>query len=266
MDLEKRSSPEPVFDKDVECPSCKYNLRGLTEPRCPECGEVFDPQELLAGKPYVRPAGPGWDEAGVGVLRHPARFWDRPGLAQQRGPDFVSFALFAVVCGVFVGAAFAAPGAVAAGSILEGVGRCLGRTLHAGVLLWLPMILHLLVCTAVLEQAGVKDAHGAAAAVVGYSGTWLLAAGPAVVGCVFWRWHHILAGGHGWWAGPMGVVSAAVLMCASVCWAIALYKGGRAMAGQRRAGVLCALTNPFWYIGARVAYVEWHTPWLASWF
>lgn len=25
-------------DRDVVCPVCRYNLRGLSEPRCPECG------------------------------------------------------------------------------------------------------------------------------------------------------------------------------------------------------------------------------------
>jgi hypothetical protein len=31
----------------VECPLCNYNLRGLTQPRCPECGYTFDWQEIL---------------------------------------------------------------------------------------------------------------------------------------------------------------------------------------------------------------------------
>jgi len=28
---------------DIFCPSCSYNLRGLAENRCPECGSEFDP-------------------------------------------------------------------------------------------------------------------------------------------------------------------------------------------------------------------------------
>lgn len=28
------------------CPKCGYNLTGLTEHRCPECGEKFCPKEL----------------------------------------------------------------------------------------------------------------------------------------------------------------------------------------------------------------------------
>src|ERR1051325_5439857 len=31
----------------VECPVCLYNLRGLNEPRCPECGFAFEWPELL---------------------------------------------------------------------------------------------------------------------------------------------------------------------------------------------------------------------------
>jgi len=40
------------------CPECDYNLTGLTEYRCPECGTPFDPdhlRELLAGKPAPLP-------------------------------------------------------------------------------------------------------------------------------------------------------------------------------------------------------------------
>lgn len=34
------------IDFDVPCPECRYNLRGLTVPRCPECGEEFDWEEI----------------------------------------------------------------------------------------------------------------------------------------------------------------------------------------------------------------------------
>src|SRR5882762_2301766 len=32
---------------NIECPLCRYNLRGLSEPRCPECGHGFDWAELF---------------------------------------------------------------------------------------------------------------------------------------------------------------------------------------------------------------------------
>lgn len=39
------SRPLPA-DSGLRCPVCEYNLTGLTEDRCPECGEAFDRAEL----------------------------------------------------------------------------------------------------------------------------------------------------------------------------------------------------------------------------
>lgn len=36
-----------AIEADVFCPLCDYNLRGLTEPRCPECGFRFDWPHVL---------------------------------------------------------------------------------------------------------------------------------------------------------------------------------------------------------------------------
>jgi hypothetical protein len=38
----------PAITAEILCPLCDYNLRGLAEPRCPECGHGFDWKELLA--------------------------------------------------------------------------------------------------------------------------------------------------------------------------------------------------------------------------
>jgi hypothetical protein len=47
----------------LRCLTCGYNLTGLDENRCPECGQTFDREfllEILAGK--ASPV-PGWDDA-----------------------------------------------------------------------------------------------------------------------------------------------------------------------------------------------------------
>jgi predicted amidophosphoribosyltransferase len=45
-----------VLQADCACRMCGYSLRGLTQPRCPECGEPFDPAKfgglmLMAASP-----------------------------------------------------------------------------------------------------------------------------------------------------------------------------------------------------------------------
>ncbi|MDB5303490.1 MAG: hypothetical protein JWM97_1039, partial [Phycisphaerales bacterium] len=35
----------------VVCPTCGYNLTGLTATRCPECGSQFTLDELMAAQP-----------------------------------------------------------------------------------------------------------------------------------------------------------------------------------------------------------------------
>ncbi|HKQ48500.1 MAG TPA: hypothetical protein VJZ71_10555 [Phycisphaerae bacterium] len=32
----------------LKCPTCSYDLRGLSENRCPECGATFEPMSLLS--------------------------------------------------------------------------------------------------------------------------------------------------------------------------------------------------------------------------
>lgn len=40
------------------CPKCEYNLNGLTEDRCPECGNAFDPREIWSTlHPNAEPIG-----------------------------------------------------------------------------------------------------------------------------------------------------------------------------------------------------------------
>ena len=68
---------------EILCPLCRYNLRGLVEPRCPECGYSFDWSEVLDPNrrlhPYLfehHPERNVWSffRTLVGGLR-PWRFW-----------------------------------------------------------------------------------------------------------------------------------------------------------------------------------------------
>lgn len=39
--------PLPIPPIELRCPNCAYELTGLTQPRCPECGRPFDPDDLF---------------------------------------------------------------------------------------------------------------------------------------------------------------------------------------------------------------------------
>ena len=73
----------PTTDADLACPLCGYALRGLTEPRCPECGysftwdEIRDPARRL--HPYLFEHHPERNVSSfvrtlLGATR-PRRFW-----------------------------------------------------------------------------------------------------------------------------------------------------------------------------------------------
>jgi len=70
---------------EPHCPLCEYMLRGLTWPRCPECGYTFDWQEVLdvsrREHPYLfehHPERNIWSycKTVIGALR-PRRFWSQ---------------------------------------------------------------------------------------------------------------------------------------------------------------------------------------------
>jgi hypothetical protein len=78
---------------DLRCPACDYNLRGLAEPRCPECGHRFQWETLLDAStrlhPYLFEHHPEqdfrafWRTAWGGLL--PWQFWEsiRPQMSSR---------------------------------------------------------------------------------------------------------------------------------------------------------------------------------------
>ena len=57
--------------RDVPCPLCQYNLRGLRSPRCPECGRELRLTVGLSEPPlkaWIVVAACAWLSAGLGLL------------------------------------------------------------------------------------------------------------------------------------------------------------------------------------------------------
>lgn len=49
-----------LADHDVPCPRCGYNLRGASEPKCPECGEAFTLASVFESARRKRVGGGYW--------------------------------------------------------------------------------------------------------------------------------------------------------------------------------------------------------------
>ncbi len=102
--------PDPrTNDVDLPCPLCDYNLRGLTDPRCPECGFTFTWDELLDQHrrmhPYLfehHPERNVWSffKTLKGAQR-PRRFWTTLSPAQASRPRRL-FAYAFTINGVFL--------------------------------------------------------------------------------------------------------------------------------------------------------------------
>lgn len=70
---------------DLDCPFCRYDLRGQTEPRCPECGYQFDWEDLRDPQRRIHPtlyehhpergASAFWRTLFHSLI--PRRFWKR---------------------------------------------------------------------------------------------------------------------------------------------------------------------------------------------
>lgn len=88
----------------LECPQCEYNLTGLRDARCPECGLPFDPDELRknpVGPPKVAfERAKGWVMVPAFVLTWLTTLFAGPAFAAQvlkRG-SVRHAALFAAAC------------------------------------------------------------------------------------------------------------------------------------------------------------------------
>jgi hypothetical protein len=75
-----------AIGRDILCPLCDYNLRGLVEPRCPECGHQFNWKQMLDAEaqrhPYLfehQPQRNFWSffQTLRASLFQPGRFWTK---------------------------------------------------------------------------------------------------------------------------------------------------------------------------------------------
>jgi hypothetical protein len=146
----------PPTDAGLRCPQCDYNLTGLADPRCPECGEAFDWEQVrrAAANPpriyfeHVR----GWRKV-PGFFVTWATVLFAPWVFARQGVGRISVVhapLFACIC---FGGTFASM--LSAGSTFPGIGS--GADL-AFVLTWLTTAVVYIAAQAVL--LGILDFSG----------------------------------------------------------------------------------------------------------
>jgi hypothetical protein len=126
-----RQEPAPdrqANSRDIACPMCDYNLRGLTEPRCPECGYRFDWAELLDARRrphrYLFEHHPEanfksfWKTAWGGL--RPWRFWKELHPAMPSRPGrLIAYWLLAMLLGFGAVIGWAIPAAIALASLAK---------------------------------------------------------------------------------------------------------------------------------------------------
>lgn len=102
------SAPGDVTDEGLRCPHCRYNVTGLPEPRCPECGTAFDWEDTRPIPPQIAfERARGWHKfggllhTGLTVLFMP---WIFARQVTRRGSPIHAFA-FLILC--YAGAALA---------------------------------------------------------------------------------------------------------------------------------------------------------------
>jgi hypothetical protein len=106
--LSPAPAPPTAHAPDLHCPICDYNLHGLPEPRCPECGFAFQWDDLLQDQgsypDFFETARAHQARAFVLTLIHtsvPTRFWRtiHPAL-RPRPRRIMLYALLAITIGL----------------------------------------------------------------------------------------------------------------------------------------------------------------------
>lgn len=265
----KPDQEQPILTADLPCPQCGYNLRGLPASRCPECGTPFDPEQLRRLYQAGREAPPlAWILPNM--LRHPVAFWRMPAVQFTAGPSPQQ--VFTILAGALYTALIihiaisltsgTSPWMNDRPSTVTGMLHMLAVLPLALAGMWLVLIVH-----AALAQVFVpKEAQApsplrcgghilSSDPVVGYAAVWAIPAvtcllslegrGPSYLFTLIRGGDFLLMLKSVPWAPAFG----AVLATSCVMWAVALYQGGRIVAGGRKwPAIWYAACNPFWLV------------------
>ena len=247
-----------VSQANLPCPHCGYNVRGLSRPRCPECGLDFDPAEAQRlAEMLVRPRLSLWWLIWNMTL-HPMAIWADPQRRQQLGPSARVLALTAMIS-YFCLVPILAPSIwhYWGGQAATDTPIILLSIIGSGIMVVGITCGHRLLIHARMPQDRPLAAAQLAWTVVNYARLWMIPAAilllvvMRVMMPVAWPATSVSKGLHNLWHSPLGLGALVGLLACCVLWFLTLYAGGRQPpVGTRRLGLWCAISNPFWYVAA----------------
>lgn len=244
----------PIFDFDIACPQCEYNLRGLVERLCPECGNVFDPHAVLMAHRDNQPPLPiGWVLRTI--YRHPLTFWRLEQVRRSRGPTRLQIFFVLILVPFLVDFLCVMLGSIALSRsklVLPRTAILVESTIFPAVLASLAAyaicLIHAILCRVGLLLSRQREGVRAAKEIVGYGLVWLA---PLLLATTVFvpLAGSLVASRSSPWAQTTAVTALLAGAATCVAWAITTYDGGKfASGGSRLVGLWCVIANPFWYI------------------
>lgn len=272
--MSEQQGDQPIFTIDILCQRCEYNLRGLTEPRCPECGSQFDPD--LLRKAYQCEHLPIASTSWVlwNMLRHPCRFWSMPETRMDQGATLRQILIFLMIGWGITG--------MIGGLLILGM-MPLNEVTRKNVEDWVTLLsmvflglyslgaLHGMLCYLAWPRRQYPGRASYANAIVSYCSAWSVPAVPLLTATAVFLIVAGLPTGTAELTRMMssqpitgicllatGGILLAGLLGTCLGWAYALYAGAMAACPENRVlGFWYAASNPFWYLAGGLIWCCW---------
>lgn len=239
------TEPSPVIEMNVPCPGCRYNLRGLAGPLCPECGRLFEPARLCEEHLRERRRVPSAAWVIRAMRRHPIAFWSMPPVRLGEPPEDLAAAMTMRILGWGLAPIVVTTSAVA--GIVAGAMVALIMAIAGHLAISLSIAIHGALCRLVLGEPREGGPRYDAEGLVAYSSAWAryYVCGMVVLGLTAFIGGKLLA------VAPLLALLSLIalpVLAVIVLWGIALYRGAVLItAGNRARALWCVLSNPFWW-------------------